>query len=146
MRDDTSFDCNRENANAFFHNYPMTVYSNRSVTRTAVTPIVTVLSNTENNITINTSTNCAVMIDSTSVFVKNFTKEIIEVLPNPANDFINVKNCVGQDLFIYDSFGRKILSKKINSKDEIVNLSKLITGMYVCRIGDEFAKKILVSK
>ena len=75
----------------------------------------------------------------TSVVEQNFNNNILNVYPNPGNDFLNVKmtNHVGQSLklIVISSHGEIVIEKTINSED-LIEVSSLIDGIYFLKIDD----------
>ena len=76
-----------------------------------------------------------------------FEKEIIQLYPNPTNNFINIsfktnKNFINGKIVIYDTNGKNILEKKIVNNAKIFDISYLKKGMYTIQI---FNNKKLIS-
>ncbi|MDD2635760.1 MAG: T9SS type A sorting domain-containing protein [Bacteroidales bacterium] len=80
--------------------------------------------------------------------VEKFTNELnIEVYPNPASDFINIKwNKVSYDavLSIFSLSGQELLSKTIIDNSTSLNISGLQSGFYIIQIKTK--DKILIKK
>ena len=54
--------------------------------------------------------------------------------PNPTNGVIKLKaNVVLDRISIYNVLGKEIISKKINNRESIVDLSRFSTGIYIAR-------------
>lgn len=69
------------------------------------------------------------------------------VYPNPATDFITVENSQNSELIITDISGRSLISKKIDSDLEKIDLSELKAGIYFVNIisgSDKISEKIVV--
>ncbi|ASK30561.1 propanediol utilization protein [Chryseobacterium sp. T16E-39] len=64
------------------------------------------------------------------------TKSEIEIYPNPADTFVEVKNLKGKaDYKIYSADGRLVLEGKLEGQK--INVSTLIKGMYIITIAGE---------
>lgn len=80
-------------------------------------------------------------IETTSIFDEN-----ISIYPNPASEFINLE-ILNQfsdppNIYIYNSLGEILLSKRINRKAETINISHFPQGIYYLRI-DNYQQKII---
>ena len=56
--------------------------------------------------------------------------------PNPAHEFLNVKNLQNEDIQIYDLSGKLMISKKYNA-DNTLDISVLNKGVYIITITDK---------
>lgn len=66
----------------------------------------------------------------------NKTKSEIEIYPNPADTFVEVKNLKGKaDYKIYSADGRLVLDGKLDGQR--INVAGLVKGMYIITIKDE---------
>lgn len=76
----------------------------------------------------------------TGMIPTNISKSI-SLSPNPANDFLKVKIdeeiISGAELNVNDFTGKLILKKKINSNNEILDISALSSGVYFMRISTD---------
>lgn len=64
------------------------------------------------------------------------TKSEIEIYPNPADTFVEVKNLKGKaDYKIYSAEGRLVLDGKLDGQR--INVASLVKGMYIITIKDE---------
>ncbi|WP_299895951.1 T9SS type A sorting domain-containing protein [uncultured Aquimarina sp.] len=77
-----------------------------------------------------------------------FNEEIVSFYPNPANTSIYIKNFSSLDISsvdIYDMQGKKIISKKLESRE--IDVSSLTKGVYLLKIknnsGDRVVKKLI---
>jgi hypothetical protein len=61
-------------------------------------------------------------------------EEGFSVYPNPATNEITIKNAEGGEMKIYNLLGQEILSQKINSDKEVVNIQSLLSGTYIIRM------------
>ncbi|WP_312901283.1 BspA family leucine-rich repeat surface protein [Chryseobacterium taichungense] len=59
-------------------------------------------------------------------------KNEIYIYPNPASDFIHVKNSDAEDFIIYDAGGRVILKGKLSH--EKINIQTLLSGNYILQL------------
>ena len=84
---------------------------------------------------------------TTSISAENKANPII--FPNPADDFIYLKNIGNSEIInikIFDVFGKNVLNTKLNNSQ--IDVSKLNSGIYFLKIFDEnqnvFIKKIII--
>ncbi|MFT4802511.1 MAG: hypothetical protein ACI93N_002290 [Flavobacteriaceae bacterium] len=58
------------------------------------------------------------------------------MFPNPTSDFLNIKIQEGEieQILLYNLNGKKVLSKKINKQQSIIDIQNLIRGIYVIKI------------
>ncbi len=71
----------------------------------------------------------------------------ISVYPNPATDFVKVKNAKGYYLEISDMSGRIILSKQLNEDNSNISINSLQKGIYIMRFTNgnkTYTNKLLV--
>lgn len=54
----------------------------------------------------------------------------ISVYPNPSNGIYNLTSSKMKEYMIFDQLGRKVISKKVNSADEMINITGYGSGMY----------------
>lgn len=68
----------------------------------------------------------------------------IQLYPNPANDFVNIKMEVAKDTpcYIYSLLGERLLATKIDSNNQIIDVSMLPTNIYFLQIGHTTIKWI----
>ena len=59
-----------------------------------------------------------------------------KVFPNPANNELNIFNAQGLDLNLIDVLGRTVLSQKINTLEEVLNVSHLDQGTYILKLSN----------
>jgi hypothetical protein len=65
----------------------------------------------------------------------------ITVFPNPATDFISLKNVTtNQKLIIYSVSGLEIMTHKINVLDEKIDINQLKQGIYIIRVDNRAIK------
>jgi len=75
-----------------------------------------------------------VAIGNVSVnFVNN--RNEIEIYPNPASDFVNIKSLTINEINIYNSIGKLILTKEISNNSK-VDISNLKEGVYFIKSSD----------
>lgn len=64
-------------------------------------------------------------------------QENINVYPNPCNQYLMVHNSVNEEISIFDVYGNLSLKIDSTSKMELVDISELISGIYIITIGDD---------
>ena len=77
---------------------------------------------------------------STSIYENS--NSTISVFPNPASDQISIEAneyLMGSEFAIYNSFGKSVRKGSITSKETIVNLNDLATGIYYLIISDHYS-------
>jgi hypothetical protein len=73
----------------------------------------------------------------------------ISVYPNPANELIDVRispTLLGQSYQILDQVGRQVLTGKLTSEISSINISKLPSGTYFVKIGEQYRQTLKVVK
>ncbi len=60
----------------------------------------------------------------------------IEIFPNPAGNFLFVRNAAGQRLVIYNLNGTVVKNTVLNSGDESLNVHNLPNGFYIVSVGN----------
>ena len=73
----------------------------------------------------------------------------ISVYPNPASDFITVKTNSGfqsSPYFITDMAGRQVLSGKLNSEENFIEISKFEKGIYLFQVAGQRRRSFKVIK
>jgi hypothetical protein len=76
-------------------------------------------------------------LNNEALSVENyFTVSGFSMFPNPTSDFLNIKIQEGEieQILLYDLNGKKVLSKKINKQQSIVDTQNLIRGIYFIKI------------
>ncbi|MEI6577094.1 MAG: T9SS type A sorting domain-containing protein [Bacteroidota bacterium] len=84
---------------------------------------------------------------SSIVGMEELQGQKLSIYPNPASDYVQVLSNGKGDLNIYDMTGKLVLSSKINSPTEVIDISKLSKGIYILRTinGDKvFTEKLVV--
>lgn len=79
--------------------------------------------------------------------IQNFSlkKNQISIYPNPASDFIHIKSSSGPFAYsLVNSLGITVDTGKLNSENEILNVSLLSAGLYFLRI-DKSSFKIVIN-
>jgi hypothetical protein len=69
--------------------------------------------------------------------------EVIQIIPNPAGDFITIalKPSEGSEIQIYNTLGEKVISVGTGRDLSVrINISDLPKGIYFVKIGGETAK------
>jgi trimeric autotransporter adhesin len=64
-------------------------------------------------------------------------KGIVEIYPNPAADRLSVLNAKETELVIYDIVGREVYRKHLVSDKEQLNISSLLSGVYIVQLSDQ---------
>lgn len=81
--------------------------------------------------------------------MENINSNLIEIFPNPTNDFLNIKFNKITDYCLLEVFsidGKCILSKQLKNISEIINVKEFEKGMYFLRINDgknNYSKKFI---
>jgi len=73
--------------------------------------------------------------------------ENLEIIPNPATNFINIKNAEGLKVTISDITGRELISQTIESNHQTVDITSLGKGIYFVSFEKNYhriTKKIIV--
>lgn len=76
-------------------------------------------------------------IQFSKIITITFQAKEIDIFPNPANDFINIKleQTDKYDIEIFDLFGRSIKRLKCNNESQLeVDVSNLVPGSYLMRV------------
>jgi YD repeat-containing protein len=68
----------------------------------------------------------------------------IKLYPNPAKDFLTLKNAEGKDIIVYTSLGNKIFEKANVSDEEIINTSSWSSGVYLVKINDKKEPDVVI--
>ncbi len=72
----------------------------------------------------------------------------IEILPNPASEFINVKNAEGADYELINCYGSVILNGIIKTDQEVIPVNSLEEGLYYLKLESpesSVVKKLVIS-
>lgn len=79
-----------------------------------------------------------------SLDVANFdTQHNIDMYPNPANDMVNITNIPeNSTIKIFDSIGKLVYNLQATGKEEIINTSGFVSGIYLVQITDNHQKTI----
>lgn len=82
--------------------------------------------------------------------INTITKDNTSVIyPNPANDIVTVKTSqftIGTVYYVVDNLGRQIVSGKIYDETTKIDISKLVSGVYMLQIGDVDLKTYKIIK
>ena len=73
------------------------------------------------------------------------SNSFFSVFPNPASDQITIETneyLMGNEFAIYNSIGKSVRKGSITTKETIVNLNDLATGIYILRINKQLYKVI----
>lgn len=63
--------------------------------------------------------------------------------PNPAKGFIHFVNAENSELGVYDSTGRLVIQQSITNSNQPIDISRLISGIYVVKIVNHSSKQRL---
>lgn len=75
--------------------------------------------------------------------------EKINIYPNPAQDQVFISNAENASIQIFDVLGKVVLSQKISTATQAIDVSRLQTGSYFIKIdldGTTTTKKLMVTK
>jgi len=66
-------------------------------------------------------------------------QDSFQVFPNPATDQLNVlsPSGIGENYFLLDAQGRKVLAGKLTGTTTSIDISKLAAGNYLVQVGEE---------
>lgn len=85
-------------------------------------------------------------IDLSSLGLQPVMKPEISIYPNPAIEYVNITNVKkGDDLFIYDLYGRVVYNQKLMGKDQKINVSRFKAGMYIIKINTDSYKLLITN-
>ena len=82
---------------------------------------------------------------TTSTGIYENSNSFFSVFPNPASDQITIETneyLMGNEFAIYNSIGKSVRKGSITTKENIVNLNDLATGIYILRINKQLYKVI----
>lgn len=82
---------------------------------------------------------------TTSTGIYENSNSFFSVFPNPASDQITIETneyLMGNEFAIYNSIGKSVRKGSITTKETIVNLNDLATGIYILRINKQLYKVI----
>ncbi|MGL4595930.1 MAG: T9SS type A sorting domain-containing protein [Bacteroidia bacterium] len=65
------------------------------------------------------------------------TKAEIQIMPNPASSFLTINNAAGTSVFIYDVFGRLVLTTVLVTDSEQLAVGAFSNGVYVLEVKTE---------
>ncbi len=68
----------------------------------------------------------------------------ITITPNPASDYIVINGITNSEIYIiYNLLGKLVMSGNINKTNKIIDISNLINGLYLVKIGNKKTIKII---
>ena len=82
---------------------------------------------------------------NTSTGIYENSNSFFSVFPNPASDQITIETneyLMGNEFAIYNSIGKSVRKGSITTKETIVNLNDLATGIYILSINNQIYKVI----
>ena len=68
------------------------------------------------------------------------SQETIVVYPNPVKDVLHIKGAAGRNIILYDLQGQVILTRRLISDHEQIDLSSLPRGVYAIKTGNKTLK------
>lgn len=74
-----------------------------------------------------------------------FLKQVVKVYPNPANDFIVVQSESIVEIGLYDINGQQVIETR-SVIHEAIDISELISGIYILKIGNLKDKSVVLQK
>ena len=88
------------------------------------------------------------VVDPSSLSVGNNILEGVAIYPNPASGFVSIKSLKGANIKVYSIVGKLIKSEISQSKEHIMNVSDLNSGVYLVKLTSEnkIATKKLIIK
>ena len=143
--------CNETNPNVTSTSIPI-MTGNTTLTKTAVIPEITILSNTETNITPTTFTICykdTLIIDTTNqtdttVYINNNNKILsVSIFPNPIKEILTLETNSNkeQKIEIVNLIGQTVYTNIINKKATI-NTSAFAKGVYILKLSSDKEKVV----
>ena len=63
-------------------------------------------------------------------------ENLIAIAPNPAQNLLNISNAAGAAFAVYDLTGREVLSQKISTNQQIIDISGIEIGVYMIVLTD----------
>ena len=118
---------------------PATIVTTMTLAQMAVIPVMNNCATIINSAT-PVNTLCENITSVEEVNMKQFS-----IYPNPASDYLIVVGVEKGTLKIFNSLGKLVLEKELNSKEEKINVNDLSNGMYLISIDNDL-KKIIISK
>ncbi len=84
----------------------------------------------------------------TPLNLNDFSQNNLQIAPNPASDFVNIKSQVLiKNIKVFNVFGQLVLENKLNNTDYNLNISNLSSGTYLMFLSDgqtSFQQKLIV--
>ncbi len=77
-----------------------------------------------------------VVIYDFATSVKHINKSAIKFYPNPTQGELNIKGGFGKTLAIYNAIGQHVFTTKINSDEELLDISFLKSGIYMAQLSE----------
>jgi hypothetical protein len=65
--------------------------------------------------------------------------------PNPSNGILNLSKNYQGNFVVYDILGKKVFEKKVTSNETQIDLSTLVSGIYIISCGNKRAKLVISS-
>lgn len=106
-----------------------------------------VLYDSDNNVIFNSSgdygTGAAVpfqtefILDAGDVFLSQ-----LSIYPNPTNGRLQIQNAQNTDLTVYDVLGKVLMTRKLNTSNEIVDLGQLLSGTYFVALDQNGQRRV----
>jgi Secretion system C-terminal sorting domain len=100
-----------------------------------------IIPNEHTNATVNASSPCFIKSNTANLETENL---IVEINPNPAQDFINIQsNCNFERVEIYDIAGKTIYAQTIKAKSVAISTLGISSGVYFARV---YSKDGMITK
>jgi hypothetical protein len=64
----------------------------------------------------------------------------IQIFPNPTEDYFNLANSAGKQMFVYDMLGKIVIQQILKNDFESINVDYLPKGIYAVKIGNSTNK------
>ncbi|HBB48931.1 MAG TPA: hypothetical protein DCZ44_04765 [Flavobacteriaceae bacterium] len=66
----------------------------------------------------------------------------LSIYPNPTNSRVHVLNAQNTELTVYDVLGKVLMTRKLNTTSEIVDLSQLLSGTYFVALDQNGQRRV----
>ena len=66
--------------------------------------------------------------------IKDPAGTLFRIYPNPVDRLLFIENAEGADVTLFNSQGKNILTQKITSEKQAIDISRLSPGIYIVRI------------
>lgn len=89
------------------------------------------------------------LADPTTGINQSYYKQIIDVFPNPASDYVNITNAANFKVEMYDMLGEKLWAGNITDNEYRINLNGIKKGLYILYFKNEnkaFTERIIITE